>query len=111
MKSWIFQVAIVGSVIALGGLSAYAGEKEGSQLTITSPRKGEIVGSTVELTYTLQKGTKGDHVHAFVDGQYQKGFKGTIQGLTPGKHQITVKVADHDHEILDTSDSIDIEVK
>ena len=50
MKSWIFQVAIVGSVIAMGGLSASAVEKEGSQLTISSPRNGEIVGSTVELT-------------------------------------------------------------
>ncbi|WNM59916.1 hypothetical protein [Candidatus Nitrospira allomarina] len=111
MKSWIFQVAIVGSVIAMGGLSASAGEKEGSQLTITSPRNGEIVGSTVELTYTLQKGTKGDHIHAYVDGQYQKGFKGTLKGLPPGKHLITVKVADHDHELLDTTDSIEVEVK
>ncbi|MBA3613360.1 MAG: hypothetical protein H0W49_10730 [Nitrospirales bacterium] len=111
MLCWMFRVAIVGSVIAMGGLSAYAGETEGSQVTITSPRNGEIVESTVELTYTLRKGTKADHVHAFVDGQYQKGFKGTLQGLTPGTHLITVKVADHDHEILDTSDSIEVEVK
>ncbi len=95
----------------MGGLSASAGEKEGSQLTITSPRNGDIVGSTVELTYALEKGTKGDHVHAFVDGQYQKGFEVTLHRLTPGKHQITVKVADHDHDLLDTSDSIEIEVK
>ncbi len=63
----------------MGGLPAYAAETEGSQLTITSPRHGEMVGSTVGLTYTLQKGTTGDHVHGFVDDQYQKGFKGTLQ--------------------------------
>ncbi|MDH3503170.1 MAG: hypothetical protein OEZ41_10715 [Nitrospirota bacterium] len=85
---------MVGSFIALAGVSVYAGEMEGSQLPISS-----------------QKGSKGDHIDAFVDGQYQKGSKGTLEGLSPGKHQVPVKVADHDHEILDTSDSIEIEVK
>ncbi len=73
--SWAFQMVIIGSFLALAELSAYAGEKEGCQLTITSPRNGEIVGSTVSLTYTLQKGTKGNHIYAFVDGQYQKDSK------------------------------------
>ena len=53
----------------MGGLSANAGENGGSLLRITSPRIGDIVGSTVELTYALGKGTKGDHVHGFVDSQ------------------------------------------
>lgn len=84
MQFWIFQVAIVGSEITMGGLSASAGETEGSQLTITTPRHGEIVGSTVELSYDLEKGTKGDHVHAWVDGPYQKRFEGTHHRHTPG---------------------------
>ncbi|HNP30550.1 MAG TPA: hypothetical protein PKK23_16005 [Nitrospirales bacterium] len=67
MKSWIIRVARVGNVIEMGGVPVSAGEKKGSQLTITSPRTGDIVGSTVELTYLLQKSTKGHHVHAFVD--------------------------------------------
>lgn len=94
-----------------GGLSANAGENGGSQLRITSQRNGDIVGLTVELTYALGKGTKGDHVHGFVDGQYQKGFEGTLPRLTPGKHQIMVTVADHDHALLATSNSIESAVK
>ncbi|GJL68037.1 MAG: hypothetical protein NPIRA06_06720 [Nitrospirales bacterium] len=58
----------------------------------------------------LQNGTTGDHSHAFVDGHYQKGFKGTLQGLTLGKHQIIRKVAEHDYEFLNTSDSFEEEV-
>ncbi|MFZ1745935.1 MAG: hypothetical protein WAU17_08450 [Nitrospirales bacterium] len=65
-------------------MSASAGENNEFQLRITSPRIVDIVGSTVELTYALGKGTKGDHVHGFVDRQYQKGFEGTLPRLTPG---------------------------
>ena len=98
-------------MIAMGRLSASAGGDKGSQLRITSPRIGDIMGSTVELAYALEKGTKGDHVHGFVDGQYQKEFKGTLHRLNPGKHQITVTVADHDHALLATSVSIGNAVK
>jgi hypothetical protein len=73
----------MGSMMAMGGLSANAGEHGGSQLRITSPRIGDIVGSTVELTYASRKVTKSDHVHAFVDRQYQKGFEGTLHSLPP----------------------------
>lgn len=90
----ISSLQSLASFLALGGLPAYVGEKKGGQVTITSPRHGEIVGSNVEPTYPIQKGTKG-----------------TLQGLTPGKHQITIKPVDHDHEIFNTSDSIEEKVK
>lgn len=88
-----------------------ANEDDGSTVKITSPQNGSVVTPTFGLTYELSKGTQGDHVHTYLDGKYQKGFKGTFQDVPPGKHHITVKVANHDHDVLAASDSIEIEVQ
>ena len=90
---------------------AFAADKDGSVVTILSPKNGEVVGSTVNLKYDLTTGTQGNHVHAYVDGQYQKGFEGTLQGLAKGKREITVKVANTDHDVLTASDTVIVEVK
>ena len=52
-----------------------------------------------------------DHVHVFLDGKYQKGFKGKFSEVPSGRHTITVKVATHDHDMVTVSDSIDVVVK
>ncbi len=88
-----------------------ASEADGSTVKITSPQNGSVVSHTFDLTYELSKGIHGDHVHTYLDGKYQKGFKGTFHGISPGKHQITVKVANHDHDVLAASDSIEIDVE
>ncbi|MCA9473112.1 MAG: hypothetical protein MRJ96_11220 [Nitrospirales bacterium] len=84
---------------------------DGSALTITSPQNGDMVGTSFELTYELRKGLSADHAHVFLDGQYQKGFKGTFRDVAPGPHTITVKVANHDHDMLNISDSVRITVE
>ena len=104
------KIIILMAIFFLPGM-AMATDNDGSILTIVSPKNGEVVGEQVKITYELKKGTQGDHVHAYVDGKYQKGFEGTLMGLTPGMHKITLKVANSDHDVLATSDSIEIEVK
>jgi hypothetical protein len=84
---------------------------DGSILKITSPENGQIVGPSVEIKYELTKGTQGDHVHAYVDGEYQKGFKGTLYDLERGNREIVLKVANSDHDVLATSAKIQVEVK
>lgn len=88
-----------------------AAVNDGSTLKIVSPMNGDTVGESVEIKYVLEKGMQGDHVHAYVDGNYQKGFKGTLKGLSEGQHEITLKVANADHDVLATSDTITIMVK
>jgi hypothetical protein len=90
---------------------AFATDNDGSILKIVSPKNEAIVAEEVEVKYELQKGTQGDHVHAYVDGKYQKDFKGTLMALTKGRHEITLKVANSDHDVLATSDTIVVEVK
>ncbi len=69
------------------------------------------MGSNIKIEYDLKKGVHGDHVHAYVDGKYQKGFKGTLYDLAVGVREIELKVANSDHDILATSAKIKIEVK
>ena len=88
-----------------------AAVNDGSTLKITSPANGDTVGESVEIKYELGKGGQGDHVHAYVDGKYQKGFKGTLKGLSEGQHEITLKVANADHDVLATSATITVMVK
>ena len=67
---------------------------------ITSPKDGDKVSDSFELKYELTKGSQAAHVHAYVDNQYQKGFKGEIKGLSKGTHKITVKGATKDHDLV-----------
>jgi len=110
--------AVVLVVFCVGlGLSplVWAGQQldvhDGSAITITSPQDGATVGNTFDLVYSLRKGVMADHVHVFMDGQYQKGFKGQFQNVPSGKHTITVKVATHDHDMVTVEDSIAIVAK
>ncbi len=114
MRSVICVFVLFGFI----GLSSqgFAGGKQldlndGSALTITSPQNGDTVGPSFPLTYILRKGMSADHAHVYVDGKYQKGFKGTVKDVAPGQHTVTVKVATHDHDMLNISDSVNITVK
>ncbi len=93
----------------------WAGEQldvhDGSAITITAPQNGATVSSPFDLVYSFRKGMMADHVHVYMDGKYQKGFKGTFNDVQPGPHTITVKVATHDHDMVTVSDSIHITVR
>ncbi len=104
----------LGIVVAgyLSGAPVVAAEKpidDGSTITITAPKDGDTVKGAFPLRYTLTKGSKADHAHVFVDGVYQKGFKGTLRHLDKGRHQITVTAATKDHDLLAASETITVE--
>lgn len=109
-KSPLFKLIFLLTFLCLPGL-ALATDNDDSVVKIVSPMNETTVGKEVVVKYELQKGSQGDHVHAYVDGEYQKGFKGTLTGLAVGRHEITLKVANSDHDLLATSDTIVIEVK
>lgn len=85
--------------------------KDGPKVVITSPRDGEKVSDSFDLKYELTKGFQPTHVHVYVDDQYQKGFSGTLKGLSKGPHQITVKGATKDHDVVAASHTITVEVE
>ena len=85
--------------------------EDGSKIMITSPKDGEEVDDSFELKYELTKGSQATHAHVYVDGQYQKGFKGELKGLSKGDHRITVKGATKDHDLVTATHSITVDVQ
>lgn len=104
-------LAAVG-LLALGsGVSVWAATDDGSKVTIKSPTSGQKVKSDVDIVYDLTKGSQATHVHCFVDGEYQKGWKGTVKGMSPGSHEIKVVAADKDHQTLAAESAVKVEVQ
>ena len=93
----------------------WAGEQldvhDGSAITITSPQNGATVESSFDLVYSFRKGVMADHAHVYMDGNYQKGFKGEFNDVPSGRHTITVKVATHGHDMVTVTDTISVIVK
>lgn len=101
-------------VSALSGAPVFAADKpidDGSKIVITSPKDGDKVSDSFDLTYDLTKGSQAAHAHVYLDAQYQKAFGGTFKGLPKGKHKVTVIGATKDHTLLAASQSINVEVQ
>lgn len=100
------------AVIFSQGLASNVGAEAAPTIAITAPHSGETVPPTFDLTYTIEGAPHGSHAHVYLDGTYQKGFKGTFTGVPKGDHEITVKIADHDHKDHGTSsDTVTVTVK
>jgi hypothetical protein len=98
----------------LSGAPAFAVDKPmegGAKIMITFPKNGDKVSDSFELKYELTKGSPSGHVHVYVDNEYQRGFQGTFKGLSRGEHQITVKAANKDHDLVTASHTITVDVQ
>ena len=89
---------------------------EGASIKIIAPKAGEVIrGETVALQFKLAKGKRGEHVHAYVDGELMGMFqteKGTLNGIKPGEHTLELRVATHDHKTeLTATDEIKFTTK
>ena len=114
----IRRIVFIGLGIALvnclGGASVFAADKpaeDGPKVMITSPKDGDKVSDSFELKYELVKGSQAGHVHVYVDDEYQRGFQGTVKGLSKGQHQITVKAANKDHATGTATHTIIVDVQ
>jgi len=89
---------------------------QGASVKILTPKKAQVIkGDNIPLTFKLVKGKRGDHVHAYVDGELMgmfKGEKGTLTGIKPGQHVLELRVVAEDHQTeLDASDKVGFVVK
>jgi hypothetical protein len=89
---------------------------EGARVKIMSPKAGQVLtGDKVPLEFKLTKGKRGEHVHAYVDGEMMGMFnneKGTLNGIKPGKHVLELRVVTADHNIeLDATDKVSFMTK
>jgi hypothetical protein len=47
----------------------------------------------------------------YVDNEYQRGFHGTLKGLSKGEHRITIKAANKDHASVAATHTITVDVQ
>ncbi len=75
---------------------------EGASVKILSPAPGQVFTSDqVPLRFNLTKGKRGDHVHAYIDGELMGMFlskQGTLNGIKPGRHVLELRVVAEDHQ-------------
>jgi hypothetical protein len=99
----------LGATLVLG---SWCAAENSTTINILSPRDGESVSETFEIKYEILNAPAGNHAHVYLDGAYQKGFKGTFTRVPKGEHTITVKIADHDHKDAGTAThSVTVTVK
>lgn len=104
--------AVIVAALLVSSPLAWAGEEDGSRIVITSPKDGAVVdGKSLELTYELTKGHHAHHAHVYLNGAYQKGFKGTFTNLPPGTHEIKVVAATDDHKGLAAEAKVTVTVQ
>jgi len=89
---------------------------EGASVKIVTPRAGQTYKSdSVPLQFDLKKGKRGEHVHAYIDGEMAGMFKttkGTLTGIKPGDHTLELRVTTEDHKTeLDATDKVRFTVK
>ena len=108
----LLGVLLVGCAwLPLSGMADEPLKDEGSHIQVNARKDGDTVGSTFDLKYDLHAGSEAHHAHGYLDGQYQKGFKGTFADVAPGKHDIKVQAANKDHTLLQVSAVVHVEVK
>lgn len=112
----------LGAFIVLAGFlwvlaPAQAADGKGS-VTIIYPKNGEELPSNIDIImkYKFTKGPKGDHVHFFLDDvdvglRRKKEGKFNMATLTPGRHNITLKLVNAGHVPLGIDTSIMIKIK
>jgi hypothetical protein len=103
-------------VAGSAGATATLAPAEGARVKIIEPASDQTFsGDTVPLKFELEKGKRGQHVHAYIDGELMGMFEstsGTLTGVKPGKHTLELRVVTSDHNVeLDARDKITFVVK
>lgn len=87
-------------------------------VTISSPVDGAKLSrsATTTVTYDVAPGTKGDHVHLYVDSgeaSVLRQLKGshTLNKLAPGMHDICIKVVNKAHAPIGVEKCIKVSVE
>jgi hypothetical protein len=93
-------------------------QTQAASVTISEPKDGGqlTAGGPVTLKYKAIPGPQGDHVHVYVDGRevaILRELEGSyaVGPLTPGRHELAIKVVNRAHVPIGVESSIAVEVK
>lgn len=90
---------------------------EDASVKITSPADGTKLDAMAQnkVAYEVMPGPKGDHVHVYVDSKEAailRQLKGsyTLATLSPGRHDICIKVVDKGHTPIGVDQCVKVTV-
>ncbi len=90
---------------------------EDASAKITAPADGATLDATAQnkVVYEVMPGTKGDHVHLYVDAKevaILRELKGTspLTKLSPGPHDICVKIVNKGHTPIGVEQCVKVTV-
>ena len=85
---------------------------------IFAPKDGTVVSPSepVTLNYDVKPGPSGDHVHVYVDGRevaIVRQLKGRYEvgRLSPGRHELAIKVVNRAHVPIGVESSVNVTVQ
>ncbi len=88
-----------------------------ASVTITAPANGATLDAMAQnqVIYNVVPGANGDHVHLYVDNKEAailRQLKGshTLETLTPGKHDICIKIVNKGHTPIGVEQCIKVNV-
>jgi hypothetical protein len=103
--------------ISLGATAPLALSADAS-VKITAPADGAKLDAMAQnkMAYEVVPGPKGDHVHVYVDGKEQavlRELKGsyTFETMSPGSHDICIKVVNKGHTPIGVEKCIKVKVE
>jgi hypothetical protein len=89
-----------------------------ASVTIVKPMDGATLaaGQPVTLQYRIDPGHRGDHIHVYVDGRevaILRRLEGSyvIDPLSPGRHELGIKIVNSAHVPIGVESSITVEAK
>jgi hypothetical protein len=93
-------------------------QAQAASVTISEPQDGAQLngGEQVALKYKVVPGPQGDHVHVYVDRR-EVAILRELEGryalgpLTPGRHELAIKVVNRAHVPIGVESSIAVEVQ
>ena len=110
-------IALLGACAVTAAFAADAGKSTGT-VTITSPKDGATLSAMGEnkMDYEVKLGAGDDHFHVWIDserGGPVRDLKGTLTlpKMTPGKHNIIVKIVDKAHVPTGVEKSVSVKVE
>lgn len=93
------------------------GMAQSASVKITSPAEGTRLDAMAQnkVVYEVMPGPKGDHIHLYVDGNEAailRQLKGSyaLEPLSPGQHDICVKVVDKGHTPIGVEKCVKVSV-
>ncbi|HEU0187661.1 MAG TPA: hypothetical protein VFR06_07190 [Gallionellaceae bacterium] len=102
------------ALLAAGTFSALASAEEAS-VKFLSPVEGAKLDAMAvnKVSYEVAPGSKGDHVHFYVDGKEAavlRQLKGsyTLETLGPGKHELCIKIVNKGHTPIGVQQCINV---